>query len=395
MTAPTVRDLARQGDAAAIAMLINRSLNPQAITAAVRINNNCLEILLEALTSAPAQSAMVERIRKGLIALEVPIQQVQLHGRQTGAPFPDWSVEIDLQASISVVEANKVSSGHPQPISSQENPKGLVARPRLLPQPPRDVSVIQNISSAPAIEHTPKLSTPLGQPISLGQIVPLSSVPSVTRAATKPVPFKTRGTSRQSTARLQLKLGSLVLVDIPVKNRRTLGITIAIVAIQTGMIGLGLILWGQSAYQTVTQRPSIIRSTNLPVASFNPNKVYQASIKYRHHGIPVIDVTFNHNQTFEMIVDTGASGTLITQEMAIALQVQPMGWVKIGVADGRVVQLPTGVINAISVNGATVKNVPVVIASGMPIGLLGHDFFDGFDIKINRDTVEFYPRQSK
>ena len=106
----------------------------------------------------------------------------------------------------------------------------------------------------------------------------------------------------------------------------------------------------------------------------------------------MIDVTFNGNQTFEMIVDTGASGTLITQRMASSLQVNPVGSVDITIADGSTVRLPAGMLTSISVDGATINNVPIVIAPSMPIGLLGHDFFDGFDIKIKQDVVEFYPR---
>ncbi|MEB3211436.1 MAG: hypothetical protein VKL39_08770, partial [Leptolyngbyaceae bacterium] len=41
--------------------------------------------------------------------------------------------------------------------------------------------------------------------------------------------------------------------------------------------------------------------------------VFRAPIVRRAGGTPVVMVTFNGNQTFEMIVDTGASGTVITQ----------------------------------------------------------------------------------
>ena len=44
--------------------------------------------------------------------------------------------------------------------------------------------------------------------------------------------------------------------------------------------------------------------------------VFRVPIKRRSGKTPVIDVTFNGNQVFEMILDTGASGTLITQQMA-------------------------------------------------------------------------------
>jgi len=86
---------------------------------------------------------------------------------------------------------------------------------------------------------------------------------------------------------------------------------------------------------------------------------------------------------------------LITQTMASALQVDTIGWVELTIADGSIVQLPAGMMRSISVDGATINNVPIVIAPAMPIGLLGHDFFDSFDIKFKQDVVEFYPRQSK
>ena len=53
--------------------------------------------------------------------------------------------------------------------------------------------------------------------------------------------------------------------------------------------------------------------------------VYRIPIKRRSGNTPIIDVTFNGQKTFEMIFDTGASGTLITQSMANALQLKPSG----------------------------------------------------------------------
>ena len=123
----------------------------------------------------------------------------------------------------------------------------------------------------------------------------------------------------------------------------------------------------------------------------NP-KVFQAKIKRRAAGTPVIDVTFNGNKTFEMIVDTGASGTLITQRMASALGVRSVGKIKAGIADGSVVEFDLGRVQSIGVGGAIVKNVEVAIAKQMDIGLLGHDFFGNYDVKIKQNVVEFYPR---
>ncbi|MEG4943977.1 retropepsin-like aspartic protease [Microcoleus sp. F4-D5] len=123
----------------------------------------------------------------------------------------------------------------------------------------------------------------------------------------------------------------------------------------------------------------------------NP-QVFQAKIKRRAGGTPVIDVVFNGNKTFEMILDTGASGTLISQRMATALGVKPVRTVRAGIADGRVVEFPIGVVRSIRVGGAAIQNVEVAIAKQMAIGLLGHDFFGNYDIKIKKDVVEFYVR---
>jgi len=91
-------------------------------------------------------------------------------------------------------------------------------------------------------------------------------------------------------------------------------------------------------------------------------------------------------------VDTGASGTLITQEMAEALEVEPVDSVTSVVADGSKVTFPLGYIQSMAVNGAVVRDIPVAIAPRMAIGLLGHDFFGNYDVQIKQDVVEFRPR---
>ncbi|WP_445176816.1 TIGR02281 family clan AA aspartic protease [Microcoleus sp.] len=130
-----------------------------------------------------------------------------------------------------------------------------------------------------------------------------------------------------------------------------------------------------------------------PAAKPSANqKVFQAKIKRRAGGTPVIDVVFNGNKTFEMIVDTGASGTLISQRIATALGVRPVRTVRAAIADGSVVEFPIGVVRSIRVGGAVIQNVEVAIAKQMQIGLLGHDFFGNYDVKIKKDVVEFYVR---
>lgn len=120
--------------------------------------------------------------------------------------------------------------------------------------------------------------------------------------------------------------------------------------------------------------------------------VFTAPIKRRMGGTPVIEVTFNGTQAFEMIVDTGASGTVITQKMAQALGVATVGKAKANTASAKGVEFPIGYVDSIAVDGAFANRVPVAIAGPeLETGLLGHDFFGNYEVTIKRDAVEFRP----
>lgn len=120
--------------------------------------------------------------------------------------------------------------------------------------------------------------------------------------------------------------------------------------------------------------------------------VFKTKIKRRDGDIPVIDVTFNGKQKFEMFLDTGATQTTITPEMAAAIGVVPMGVEKASVASGDIVEFPTGRVASIEVGGATIKDAMVSIG---PSRLLGQNFFGGYDLTIRRDVVEFHLQQDR
>ncbi len=122
------------------------------------------------------------------------------------------------------------------------------------------------------------------------------------------------------------------------------------------------------------------------------NRVFRVPIKRRFGGTPVIDVSFNDKKTFEMIVDTGASTTLITQNMASSLQLKATGIIQAQIADGSQVQFSTSQVKSLTVGGVVANNFQVAIAPQANIGLLGHDFFGNYDIKILEKEVEFYYR---
>lgn len=128
-----------------------------------------------------------------------------------------------------------------------------------------------------------------------------------------------------------------------------------------------------------------------PTASANPG-VYQAQIIDRKGGIPVIEVMFNENQTFEMMVDTGASGTAITPAMAELLGVVPTARGRANTPSQRNVEFDIGLVRSVTVGGAKQLNLPVAIAPALDTGLLGQDFFGRYDVTIKEDVIEFRER---
>lgn len=118
--------------------------------------------------------------------------------------------------------------------------------------------------------------------------------------------------------------------------------------------------------------------------------VFQAPIKRRQGGTPVVDVTFNGQHTFEMLLDTGASQTTITPAMAAALRFVPTGTERARVANGDVLEFPMGRVASIAVGGMAVNDTVVSVGA---VPLLGQNFFGGYDITIKQNVVEFRIRR--
>jgi predicted aspartyl protease len=131
----------------------------------------------------------------------------------------------------------------------------------------------------------------------------------------------------------------------------------------------------------------------VPVSQPSENQVFYAPIVRREGNTPVISVIFNTNQPFDMIVDTGASGTLITHQMANSLGVVPVAQATVDTASQKGVTFPLGYVQSIEVGGALANDVLVAIGGPeLDVGLLGHDFFGHYDVTIREKEVEFRER---
>ena len=131
-----------------------------------------------------------------------------------------------------------------------------------------------------------------------------------------------------------------------------------------------------------TTQPTQLRSDGL---------VAQIPIQERRGGTPVVSVTMKGQKgtsTFPMLFDTGATGTLITQDMANALGVVIVGQTEAKIADGSVVSLPVGYMTSIEVGG--LAKAGVLVAIGGSVGLLGQDFYGEYGIAMGSHVINLH-----
>lgn len=134
----------------------------------------------------------------------------------------------------------------------------------------------------------------------------------------------------------------------------------------------------------------------LPNSLTSPNQSnarnFSVKIKRREQGIPVIDVTLNNTKTYEMLVDTGASGTVLTVKMAEELNLQPEGYALVQTPSSEAVALGSTTVKSIRVGNGEIRNVTVIVSPALQIGLLGQDFFAQYNLTIKQDQIEFQRR---
>lgn len=91
--------LARQGDAQAIAFLINQALQPRGIQVRARRDQACLHVLLEA--DQPPKRDLARFVRGGIVCLGTQsIKLLRVYGRQLGTLSPAWTQEWRLQSEV-------------------------------------------------------------------------------------------------------------------------------------------------------------------------------------------------------------------------------------------------------------------------------------------------------
>jgi hypothetical protein len=96
MTLPLLLELAHQGDATAIAVLMNAALKAEKIRVKVLWDEDCLLVMLRSLQPLN-QHATIAFIRRGLLTLQSPtVQTVRAYAWHLGQDFPTWIAEFPI-----------------------------------------------------------------------------------------------------------------------------------------------------------------------------------------------------------------------------------------------------------------------------------------------------------
>ncbi|MEG4856087.1 hypothetical protein QUB75_01075 [Microcoleus sp. K1-B6] len=143
MTQQNILELAKQGDAKAIALLLNRQLQAKGITAAASLKDGCLQVMLEA-AEAPSQQVLAPWVSKSIAGLgAASIEKVKVYGRQTGAKVPAWSQEFEV-AGPNLPVANVTEGRASSSDNTESNQLSLKERAKL-----GDVEAIASLLNLP------------------------------------------------------------------------------------------------------------------------------------------------------------------------------------------------------------------------------------------------------
>ena len=130
-------------------------------------------------------------------------------------------------------------------------------------------------------------------------------------------------------------------------------------------------------------------SPRAPAPEIKP-ATHKASIPFERSGnVVIVPVTLNNRQTVNLVVDTGASFTLISQSLARDLDIDLSRNPKtmpFHTANG-VVDAPLTTLDSIAIGGMEIKNLTAAVHDATPdihaAGLLGLNFLSNFRMDID------------
>lgn len=122
-TLPILIELAKRGDATAIATLINAALTTEKIRAKVLVDQDYLLVLLRSLRPLN-QHATIAFLRRGLFCLQpASIQRVRVYAWHLGQEFPTWIAEVPIVPAIPQISALEITAETPISATTETLPE--------------------------------------------------------------------------------------------------------------------------------------------------------------------------------------------------------------------------------------------------------------------------------
>jgi RsiW-degrading membrane proteinase PrsW (M82 family) len=146
MAQPDLIKLAQRGDPGAIALLLNRKLQPRGVTAKVSLKENCLKVLLNS-TRPLEQQAFIRFLQQQINSLNIEsLALVKVYSQQTGEGASGWTQEFTPTSDLS-------DNGIPSPPQSAPPSQGNTKNPAS----PRSSSWLgaESVTKNSATRHSP------------------------------------------------------------------------------------------------------------------------------------------------------------------------------------------------------------------------------------------------
>lgn len=229
-----ILNLAKEGDARAIAFLIGQALQTFGVTAKGSLENKTLHLLLEA-EQLPAEEACLRVAIKGLQRLQPNnIYGLTVYGRREGEQLPAWTQTVELKqrlasapatAAASVSVATPVTVTAPVSVAPVKIPVAVASVPTapipvILPK----IETPQNITTPPIQipEKSPRKSYRIPTPKTTNQRQQKPSQPPDTIPTPKATnqrqqqPSPLPDLARRKTKKSWLSVGTLSLIFVPI-----------------------------------------------------------------------------------------------------------------------------------------------------------------------------------
>ncbi len=119
---------------------------------------------------------------------------------------------------------------------------------------------------------------------------------------------------------------------------------------------------------------------------------FSLPIVSKNNNVPVVEIVINGRDRIQMMLDTGASKTLLTKGVAERLQLVSAGKTKAKTANGNA-EFDTVKLDTVEFGQGKVTDLSVAVGdNNLNYGLLGHDVYKGYDITLTEDSVQFKKR---